>query len=763
MGHGLLGFYYDKPVQTTMALYHKGKVRALPFSTRYKTFEFLQQGIGLTYITYHCRSDELPLKVTYTISAPFYPQDVKLSIAPFFYITVRVHNITDRRIKASSLIAMENVLGEGQCGEGKSRKAKSGLYKKGDLTGFSFEDSGLAGDQLLLTTTKGGVTYAIGDLDGNLYSDFASKGKLKNSLNDRFLYSLPSGLCWSFELGPDEEKKKLFIYSGYHPGRALRIHEKGSRFLYTKYFKDAGEVTKYAQGEYKKIHKKVRFFEDTLSESSLPDQTKKLITFSFQSYIANTWWTFNEKEWFTVWEGLCRFHSTLDVAYNIELFSLFFWPQLLKMQLERWSDYRIKGYLAHDIGDDLYICGQTYEHDMPVEESANYILLLYGYWKFTADNRFVKGKYDLLKGLSDYLMSTDKDGDGIPDVPEAVKNTVDAGSATIEGSAGQTYLGVKCLAAYIAGKALARQQKDKRFEKKCENRIKRITSTLIKKSWRKEHFAICLDKNSPDRNGYSIYASNGLLYLLLTGADTPLPERFRQDIKSHLHQLMKKYGCPHSSADDSTWVSQNIWRDIAGLYLGLNTLKNSRRYWRFQLTRNVVEEGAYTDVYNYELHSTDLDRYPRGITSIGYLYALGGVSVDFRAQTLKIAPAVTSFKIPLTVCADWKKQNIPWISLGKNEQGVRFQITDFDNLARFKKIHLSIPTVKKPQSVRFFSENSYTILEITGKELRTEKGISFKVKELNKDKKRRLWVTELELKTGKGNPHPKILDIELLF
>ena len=759
MSHGNLGFYYDKPVQTTMAVYHKGKVYALPFSTRYKPFEFLQQEIGLTYITYHCHSGELPFEVTYTISAPFYPQDIKLSVAPFFYITIRARNPFRKKVKGGFLIAMENVLGQGQCGEGESRKAKSELYNERDFVGFTFEDSGITGDQLLLTTTKEGITYAIGDFNNDLYADFALKGELGNSLDNRFLYSLPSGLCWDFELRPGEEEEKVFIYAGYHPAYALRVHEKKNMFLYTRYFKNIREVVHYAREEYKDINKKVNFFEDIFTKSSLPDETKKLIVFAFQSYIANTWWTFNDEDWFTVWEGNCRFHSTLDVAYNIELFSLFFWPELLKMQLGKWARYRIKEYLAHDIGDDLYICGQTYDHDMPVEESVNYVLLLYAYWRFTNDNEFVKGKYELVKELLDYLISTDKDGDGIPDVPEAVRNTVDAGSKTIEGSKGQTYLGVKCLSAYIAGKIFGRQYKDKRFEKRCNDWIRKIIVTLSEKSWLKDHFGICLDKNAPGRNGYSMYATNGLLYLLLTGIDIPLPDLFRQDIESHSRQLMREYGCTHSTFDNSTWISQNIWRDLVGLYLGLNTLGNTTRYWCFQLSQNVWAGGAFTDVHQYGLRHADLERYPRGLTSIGYLYALGGVSIDLIDGILNIAPPVISFRIPLTVCADWERQKVPYISLVESGQKVHFEITNFDSLTRFKKIHLRIPTLKKPEFVRILSDNSYSISQIVGKEMKFSKETIFLLKKISKDERRNLWIINLELSI-KRKKHLKNLSID---
>ena len=101
MAHGLMGFYYDKPVETTIAVNYKGLTRSLPFSTKFKTFEFMKQEIGLTYITYHCSSNEIPFEVVFTICAPFYPQDIKLSVAPFFYFIIKRFDILKTSVYGS--------------------------------------------------------------------------------------------------------------------------------------------------------------------------------------------------------------------------------------------------------------------------------------------------------------------------------------------------------------------------------------------------------------------------------------------------------------------------------------------------------------------------------------------------------------------------------------------------------------------------------------------------------------------------------------
>lgn len=767
MNQGLLGFYYDKPVQTTFAIYYEDLVYYLPFTRvfqkssdniSFKLFDHVTQKIGLTHVSYHCRANKLPFEVVFTIFAPFYPQDVKLSIAPFFYMTVKIHNLEKKEVKGSILIAMDNIFG----GEFPTVKGRHQLFKNRNLIGFKFTDSQIEKNEIIVSTTGEDVTYAIGDLYQTLYHDFSKKGKLNNTIDDRFMYLMPSGLSWEFSLKPGEEKEKIFVYAGFYHGNALRIQEKHSKFIYTKYFKGIDDVIAYAFKDYKEIMGKVNLFESIISNSSIPESMKNLIDLAFQTYVANTWWTYSGKEqYFTVWEGVCRFHSTLDVAYNLEIFSLLFWPELLKKQLETWSHYTINGYLAHDIGDDRYICRQTYDHDMPCEENADYVLLLYAYWRMIRkSSQFVKDKYILVKKLLEYLIFVDIDNDGIPDVPMAVRNTVDMGSYAVQNASGQTYLGVKCLAAFLAGKEFANWYKDKRFEKKYINYANKIVTTLKEKSWQKDHFAICLDEKAVGRKKCSMYAVNGLLYLLLTDTHLPInPSYFIKDIETHTKRLMRTYGCVHSEIDSVTWITQNIWRDIIGLYLGIDTLKNASKYWKFQLKRNLSFGGAYTDIYYYKEHRADLERYPQGVASFGYLYALGGIIIDRLKSRIRFSPRKTNLNIPIVTEANWEDKVIPHLSFYKESNRVEFIITNFDRLSRYKCISIEIPTSKKPTKIQFGSTQAQFLLNRILKRTISisEQGINFHVEKISKDINRNLWITELSVKMTKPTQNNKIL------
>ncbi|MBI2842232.1 MAG: DUF4965 domain-containing protein [Armatimonadetes bacterium] len=696
---GVLGTFYDVPVSLTLAVRFGGRVYALPLSSSFRAsghtrfsqaFTDVRQEIGMTFIAYHCDSLELPFTCVFSIAAPFYPGDVKLSTAPFFYISVELNPKRKMEAAGSMLLALDNpfTTDAGMTGI----KSESRLYDSNGMIGFTFEDMGIDGDRIAVATDPSATTYRVGDYERLLYKEFEDTGRLPNEINRRPAHAHGSGLAWEFSLS-EKPVRKTFVLAGWHSCGALRIEDEQRKFLYTEHFDGLDDVLRFAARNVVEIESKLEVFEDTLAKSSLSDSVKKLTAFAFQSYIANTWWVGGDPDWFTVWEGSCRFHSTVDLAFHSELLTLVLWPDLLRKQLEEWSFYPIGDYMSHDVGDERYIFGQSYTADMPAEEAANYIFLLHAYWRRTGDGGFVKSKRDLVTTLLGYLRETDIDGDGIPDDSLSVRNTVDDGTDLIHSAPGQTYLAGKALGAFISGMDFAELFEDEHMSSVCYERVRTLCSTLAEKLWLGDHFAISLGPNDPGESGYSIYAAQGLLYPFISGCDlgeAPL-DLFARDIMSHIARLMGPFGCPHTSADFNVWISQNIWRDLVGTYLGVGGLiENAERYWRFEHTRNVWDTGAYTDVYRYGRHGTDLERYPRGTDSFGYLLAQAGISFDAVRKTLRLAPQADSVTVPIIVLADWDRMVVPWLAFERCEAGYNIHLSSLDAFRSLEEITVHI-------------------------------------------------------------------------
>ena len=74
-----------------------GAALALPFTTRYDGFPFVEQTIRMNSITFHGWSPDMGLRLVATFTSPFYPRDAKLSTAPFFYVDVHVEKLDKYR------------------------------------------------------------------------------------------------------------------------------------------------------------------------------------------------------------------------------------------------------------------------------------------------------------------------------------------------------------------------------------------------------------------------------------------------------------------------------------------------------------------------------------------------------------------------------------------------------------------------------------------------------------------------------------------
>lgn len=105
--------------------------------------------------------------------------------------------------------------------------------------------------------------------------------------------------------------------------------------------------------------------------------------------------------------------NTVDVLYPASPFFLYANPNLLRYALQPLYEYQESGfypngYCIHDLGAHFpNATGHVEGNDeyMPVEESANFILMSYAYYKFMGDVRWLMSHYDLLEQHTRYLIA----------------------------------------------------------------------------------------------------------------------------------------------------------------------------------------------------------------------------------------------------------------------------------------------------------------------------------------------------------------------
>lgn len=108
------------------------------------------------------------------------------------------------------------------------------------------------------------------------------------------------------------------------------------------------------------------------------------------------------------------FINTVDITYPSSSLFLLYNPELVRGMMTPQFDYAAsgkwtKGFAAHDLGPYPKANGQTYGGDMPVEESANMIILAFMLQKLTGNTDYTLKYWDLLTTWTDYIFNNGKD------------------------------------------------------------------------------------------------------------------------------------------------------------------------------------------------------------------------------------------------------------------------------------------------------------------------------------------------------------------
>ncbi len=692
-----LGRYYDGPMDLALGVTVDGETRCLPFTKQHEHFAELEQHLTMTSVLYRATWREKGLRLEAEFISPCYPQDEQLTTAPVIYLRLSV--LPFGQTPESQRSGPVEVL----CRMTWDAKAAGVTQMEAEADATTIRRRMTIDLSRTEIGTQSFFMPALEPLQMVLHCEdlLTAEAPSVTTNTDGFTFSLYCG-----------EDEAWITWVSHTPDPILEVQGDSTPFKYTQFFASAAEVLAWATEQREEILRRTSFFDALFTEASLTAAEKDLHAFGFQSYLANSWWTLRPdgRDWYSVWEGCCLFHSTVDVEYNMAPFYLLFWPKLLELEVDAWADFALAHpdvtgkYLSHDIGIRHQVSVQAYEHAMEIEENCNYLLMLHALWRVTDDDAPVRRHWSLVRDLTTFLHDSDKNGNGFPQV--GVANTIDDASPAVQFSHEQTYLAVKTAAACRAVAIMAEQMEDTPVAEECEAQIALIDHTMQREAWLGDHYAVCIDQGvagvaDPWNPGgtleaevleeggrivgwdaYTLYTSLGLLTLQMTGAPLPLGqvERLREDIVRSAQESLGPYGCFHSSADHSNeWVSMNLHRDFVAAYFGLDLITpHTGLYWNFELHNNSLSGrgGCFTDTYGGNF----LHYYPRGLTSVGMLAALGGVRFDRVAGTLQLAPARLPLRIPLVQLTDWPAMRVPWLTAEGGQDGPALEISNPDLL-----------------------------------------------------------------------------------
>jgi hypothetical protein len=682
------GRFKDLPVELVCGIEdEQGKVTALPFTAGAEHFPYGEQSITMTGITYRALLPQDGLHLTVTFTAPFYPQDEQLSLAPFFYVDLKLEK--DRPKTYRWQPQRENPIRRGKLVFA-LKSEKLAFRTDGADVVYEFDVKGFE-------RRGGGVSEAEAKL--------AEQGgsRVRHRLSAAGAETRDNGFALAFDLTTRPAAEMSLVWNAFTLQPVMSLFGEPVPFKYTEYFPTEPALLEFARTQKTEVLKKCRFFDQQITDWSLGRDYSNMTAFAFHSFLINSWWVQAGpgQDWFSVWEGSCYFHSTIDVEYNDAMVYLTLWPELLGKLLHQWMRFQNDGaqtlgpagagtvFLSHDMGSGVVAGKQYYPHHMEVEENCNYLLLLFAYWRQTGDNSHVVKYAAELAKLARFIKACDLEGNGIPSTGTA--NTIDDASPAVQFGRHQTYLAFKAANALGVCADMARHLKNDALAADCDAQVKLITRTMDSRGWLHDHYAVTLERTTdgltnpwtqkplgPGKlegwDAYSIYASNGCLYPFLTGKALPFNyARLAEDLHTATQRTMTDYGSTHSSDNQIFWVSQNQWRDYIAAYLGLDMLNNNDRYWEYQWTTGNNHQGSC--FYETSCHN-NLCFYPRGIAALGVVFAAAGLSLDRAAGHVQLHPLRAHLSVPLLPLADWKNQRVPWLRCSQTLDHKEQAITD---------------------------------------------------------------------------------------
>ncbi|MBB6429427.1 glutaminase domain-containing protein [Algisphaera agarilytica] len=694
--HSALGRFLDQPLDLAVGLIEPdGRQRVLPFTKDNDNdgvdqFANCEQFDRINSTTFRGYSERYGLRFEMNIHSVFYPQNERLCVMPAFYLEMRVNPL--RRFRLVKRV-----------GEAPG-KVKLFIRLRRPETELSASDNTIrmAYDIPLKPADPWERPRPVSELAKEVPTVHAEDRIV--SLNPGCEVT-PCGQGLTLDLPVTRSgsgTKWRLVWASHVAEPVLTVKREGeihqAKLRYNQHWPDVDAVAQEAIKTRDERLALSRRFEKLLEQAPLDASQRHLNNQSFQNFLCNTFWCdtipspeategllSEPLEWFSVWDGSPTYHSALDVEYNNSLFYLAVWPRLLKVQLRQWVErsepHEPSGgrVMRHDLGVGMTATDSAYDHRMPVEENANFLLLLETLVRWTGDKQTASAYLDVAWELARYLIWTDRDASGFP--TEGVANAMVDAAAAMQYARKQTYLAVKRVAALRAAAGMFRRSLELDKARECEQLVERDTRKIEEAAWLGDHYAVAVDKSAveltdpvtgepleidelPGWDAYSIYTANGLLLPELIG-QPPLLDRDRltRDVYRSNRECNGRYGDGHSSLEpNNPRISQNIWRDLLARYLRLGGESSAQQYWDLQVMSNTHSQSlGYTDTY---IHNR-LHNYPRGVVTMGYYLATPRLMID------RLAPGAVGTYItvdpdrhtpqrwPLLPLADWQAGKIP--------------------------------------------------------------------------------------------------------
>ena len=604
--HSALGRYLDRSMDLMVGLVEPdGTDRVLPFSQRGSLFYNSEQFERINSITFRGYSERYRLRFEFNVHGVFYPQNEQLCLIPAFYLEMRVSsakrvrrtqsvgaipqkvrlfiriNRPDTRIVASWTDRPPGIV--------PTVASRHASWLNDDPRGgqieLSYRNSLTPHENDFVDEPSAGIEGAV-----DVYERIVSlnPGCEPDPDGRGLTLELPvteigSGIKWRLVWGAYCQEPILEFHGHESAPRQAKLR-------YTRYWDNLDEVMNDAVVHRDDWLAHSRRFEKLVDQAPLRMAQRHLLHQGFQSFLSNTFWcdrigshkssTTQEgtdsstqsqsptstlgDEWFSVWEGGRYRHSAVNTQYHGCLFYLAVWPRLLGLQLDQWAAHEKRhpssegSFLSQSQPLGPVTHGQSLGHDLPVEDSCSYLLMLQVFCHWTGQIDCAQRHDDLIERLARYLLWTGDDGSGFP--AQGTASPLDDAGPAIQYGRKKTFLAIKRLAALQAAADLLHRLDRVDVAQQCEQAVEADTRKVEIEAWLNDHYAVCVDRSvaglrdirtrqplpymdMPAWDAYTIYTGHGLLLPMLVGQPALMDRtRLRKDLVSAAREALGPYG-----------------------------------------------------------------------------------------------------------------------------------------------------------------------------------------------------------------------------
>ncbi|MDE3234558.1 MAG: hypothetical protein KGO81_01295 [Bacteroidota bacterium] len=435
--------------------------------------------------TIEYRSKDFPVAVNLKTYSPFIPLDEENSALPATILRLEVKNITHSSVEVSLLGWMEN--GANKLTGGKNTgKRINVVSSSGNSTSiFSYFDT--TNQELKKAPDAGTMCFTLHTANGKAVAAIApwpvTSQHFYIPATDSATADAPEklvgGISTTQQLDPGKSVMADYSITWHfnNPHEKLKTLVKDAEmgFYYGARFKDAMEVSKYLDTNFKKFTHLTELWSSTWNDSTLPHWFLERTFINIGTLATANTYRFNSGR-FWGWEGVGACPGTCTHVWQYAHAVARIFPNL-ERDLRQRVDLGV-GF-KEDSGAILFR-GEDVTRPA-IDGQAGTILRFYREHQMSEDNTFLRTNWNKIKKAVQFMLNQDKNGDGMIDTP--MENTLDA---VWEGEI--AWIVGLCIAAASAAQAMAKEMGDSQFEKICEDFATKGRSNMEKELFNGEYF-----------------------------------------------------------------------------------------------------------------------------------------------------------------------------------------------------------------------------------------------------------------------------------